>query len=132
MTSEYSITPQRTNTILYCHRWQETVPFYKEVLALPVAFENDWFVEFRLTDTSFLSIANAARATIAAVQGQGVTLTWEVADLGRVRAVLETRGIAATAIRRKWGAQAFYCADPEGHRLEFWTAEDGTGSQLDG
>lgn len=45
----------------------ETVHFYNKRMSLPVAFENDWFVEFQLTDTSFLSIANSARATISDV-----------------------------------------------------------------
>ena len=118
------IEPRRTNTILYCHRWPETVTFYQEKLKLPVAFANDWFVEFQLTDSSFLSIANAAQATIADVQGQGMTLTLEVADAAAVKAELDRLGLATTPLKRRWNALAFYCFDPEGHRLEFWTAEE--------
>lgn len=120
------ITLKRSNTILYCCRWAETVCFYKTQMCLPVSFENEWFVEFQLTPTSFLSIANAARATIAAVQGQGVTLTWQVNDIKSVKQQLAEQQITTTAIQRKWGALAFYCTDPEGHRLEFWTDENGT------
>lgn len=116
--------PKRTNTILYCRHWQETVSFYKEYLELPVVFANEWFVEFELTKTSFLSIANAARATISAVQGQGITLTWQVSDVAAVKAKLEKQGIVTTPIKRKWQARVCYCSDPEGHRLEFWTAEN--------
>ena len=116
---------QRTNTILYCRHWVETVNFYKTKICLPVAFENDWFVEFQLADASFLSIANSERATISDVQGQGVTLTWEVTDLERIKEHLETQGIATTPIRRKWNAWVCYCQDPEGHRLEFWTTDNG-------
>jgi catechol 2,3-dioxygenase-like lactoylglutathione lyase family enzyme len=115
---------KRTNTILYCRYWIETVTFYKKQMGLPIVFENDWFVEFQLTDTSFLSIANSDRATISDVQGQGVTLTWEVPGLEEVKQQLEGQGILTTAIQRKWGALAFYCHDPEGHRLEFWMNED--------
>jgi len=125
------ITLQRTNTILYCRYWMETVHFYKKQLCFSVSFENDWFVEFQLTSTSFLSIANSARATIADVQGQGVTLTWEVTDLEDAKEHLEMQGIATTPIQRKWGALAFYCTDPEGHRLEFWTQANGKRSSLD-
>lgn len=117
------IVPKRTNTILYCRRWQETVLFYKEQLGLAVVYANDWFVEFQLTDTSFLSIANAARATVEAVQGQGVTLTWEVAEVKSIQSELAGRGIHTTPIKRKWGAQVCYSYDPEGHRLEFWEAD---------
>lgn len=123
------ITLQRTNTILYVRHWKETVHFYKQQLCLPVAFENDWFIEFQLTNTSFLSIANSARATITDVQGQGVTLTWEVADLEATKQQLEVQGISTTPIQCKWGALAFYCSDPEGHRLEFWTQANGKEEQ---
>ncbi len=122
---------QRSNTILYCHHWMETVRFYKRNICLPVALENDWFVEFQLTDSSFLSIANSARATISAVQGQGVTLTWEVVDLEKAKEHLEMQGTATTPIQHKWNATVFYCHDPEGHRLEFWASDKRNGSSLD-
>ncbi len=110
----------RTNTILYCHQWRETVEFYRHQLALPVAFENDWFVEFRLTRHTYLSIADCRRATVRAVHGQGITLTWRVADINDVQSELQQRGVETTPIRRKWDALVLYCYDPEGHRLEFW------------
>ena len=111
----------RANTVLYCERWRETVEFYRSVLGLAVEFDNDWFVEFRLTASSFLSIADAARATIGAVGGQGVTLTWMVPDPAATRILLEGRGIDVTPIERRWEANVFYCHDPEGHRIEFWS-----------
>lgn len=114
---------QKSNTILYCRHWTETARFYREIMALPVNFANDWFVEFQLTATSFLSIADAARATIKAVDGQGVTLAWQVGDAAAARAMLQARGIAVTPLQRKWGGLLFYCHDPEGHRLELWQAE---------
>jgi catechol-2,3-dioxygenase len=112
---------ERTNTVLYCARWSETVAFYRSVIGLDVALENDWFVEFRLTSSSFLSIADASRATIGAVHGQGITLTWQVEDLSAVRTLLESKGVAATPPRRRWNADVVYCQDPEGHRIEFWS-----------
>lgn len=112
----------RTNVILYCRHWRDTVNFYRHKLRLPVAFENDWFVEFNLTADSFLSIADSRRATIRPVQGQGMTLTLRVADLKIAQAQLRRRDVETTPIRRKWDALVFYCHDPEGHRLEFWQA----------
>lgn len=111
---------QRTNTILYCHHWAATVAFYREVLQLAVAHETDWFIEFRLTAESYLSVADERRATIASVGGQGITLSWQVADLDRHRAMLEQHGITLTPTKRKWGARLFYLHDPEGHRIELW------------
>lgn len=64
-----------SNTILYCRRWAETVDFYRRVLGLPVNVEKDWFVEFRLPDTSFVSVADASRASIDSAAGAGITLT---------------------------------------------------------
>lgn len=110
----------RANIILYCHNWHDTVNFYRRKLCLPVDFENDWFVEFRLTADSFLSIADTRRATIRPVQGQGMTLTLRVPDISTTQAELQRRGVEMTPISRKWGALVFYCHDPEGHRLEFW------------
>ena len=114
------IAVQRTNTILYCRRWAATVQFYRDQLRLPVAFANDWFVEFQLNAAAYLSVADAARASIAAVDGQGITLAWQVHNLEEVRNHLLQQGIAATPLRRRWDAWVFYCHDPEGHRLEFW------------
>ena len=113
---------ERANTVLYCRRWTETVAFYGAVLELPVEMSNDWFVEFRLTSSSFLSIADASRASVGSVDGNGVTLTWRVADAAVVREHLVVNGIDATPIRRRWGADGFFCRDPEGNRVEIWTA----------
>ena len=110
----------RANTILYCCHWAETVHFYRHQLRLPVTFENAWFVEFQLSEEAFLSVADTACASIAAVEGQGITLTWQVDDLDGVREYLRGQGIVATPIRHRWNARVFYCRDPEGHRLEFW------------
>lgn len=114
------ITLERTNIVLYCRHWQDTVDFYRQQLGFPVAFENDWFVEFQLTADAFLSIANSRRTSIRDVHGQGITLTWRVANLSATQAELHERGVETTTISRKWDALVFYCRDPEGHRLEFW------------
>lgn len=115
---------RRTNTILYCQNWEATADFYRNTLGLPVSFANDWFVELALEAGAHLSIANAARSSIAAVGGQGITLAWQVADLAAVRKELETAGVAVTPIKRRWGAWVCYCRDPEGHRIELWEEED--------
>jgi catechol 2,3-dioxygenase-like lactoylglutathione lyase family enzyme len=110
----------RANTILYCTKWTETVAFYRATLGLAVTFENDWFVEFRVADTSMLSIADVSRATIRAVEGQGITLTWQVVSTHAVRDVLRSRGVEVTALTERFGATVCYFHDPEGHRVELW------------
>ena len=110
----------RFNTVLYCDLWTATVDFYRELLGFDVAHESDWFVEFRLTGGAFLSIADASRATIEAVGGKGVTLTFHTDALAETKSLLDGNGVATTPISRRWGADVFYCHDPEGHRIEFW------------
>lgn len=111
----------RANTVLYCRRWSETVAFYRDVLAFETAFANDWFVEFRIGgDVGFLSVADAARASVGAVEGRGITLAWRTPDLAAAHAHLAGAGVAVTPIERRWGAIAFFCHDPEGNRVELW------------
>lgn len=109
----------RTNTILYCKAWKETVLFYKELVGLGVSYESDWFVEFEV-GPGFLSIADAARATVGESRGEGITLSWEVGDIHSARRELEKRGVRTDPIGRRWGALIVDFWDPEGHRIELW------------
>lgn len=110
-----------SNTILYCSRWHDSVDFYRRVLGLPVNVEKDWFVEFRLTAHSFVSIADAARASIDSSAGQGLTLTLQVDDVQEIHGRLAEAGAEVGGVKRHpWGALGFFCRDPEGYRLEFW------------
>jgi catechol 2,3-dioxygenase-like lactoylglutathione lyase family enzyme len=111
----------RVNTVLYCDEWAPTVAFYRDTLGFDVVHEKDWFVEFRLTDDAFLSVADARRTTIEAVGGKGITLTLHTDALADTKAVLDGLGIPTTPMTRRWGADVFYCHDPEGHRIEFWS-----------
>ena len=110
-----------SNTILYCERWDETVDFYRRVLSLPVNVEKDWFVEFRLTDQSCVSVADARRATIDTSAGRGITLALQVDDVHAMHGRLAAAGVQTGRVKRHpWGALGFFCRDPEGYRLEFW------------
>ena len=101
--------------------WAATVAFYRDLLGFDVEHESDWFFEFRVTSTAFLSVADARRATIEAGGGRGITLTLRTASLAETKALLEAGNVSTTPITRRWGADVFYCHDPEGHRLEFWS-----------
>lgn len=113
---------KRANTILYCQHWRRAVDFYRRVLALPVIFERDWFVEFALCDGARLSIADEARARIKSAAGAGLTLSLEVEDADGLWHELKEHGLAPEPVRdHPWGARTFYLFDPEGHRLEIWS-----------
>ena len=110
-----------TNTILYCRKWEKTVGFYRDRLRLPVLFSTTWFVEFQLNDASRLSIADETRATVKGSGGRGITISWEVGDIGFAWDWAQNAGAMPTGIREHpWGARVFYLWDPEGHRIEFW------------
>ncbi len=111
------------NTILYCNKWQETVEFYQNWLKLPVNFSSDWFVEFQLGQSAYLSVADATRATIKSSQGAGLTLTLRVENAAEAWQMLKHNGIAVGPIKEVWGACVFYFYDPEGYRLEVWSSK---------
>jgi catechol-2,3-dioxygenase len=112
---------QTTNIILYCKKWTQTVDFYRKLLALPVLFENDWFVEFALNAASRLSIADENRASVKSSKGAGITLALETADIETLWAQMGKLRLNPTAIRaHPWNAKVFYLFDPEGHRIEIW------------
>jgi uncharacterized glyoxalase superfamily protein PhnB len=116
---------KRTNTILYCKRWKETVAFYQQHLGLPITFSTDWFVEFRLADAAHLSVADEIRASVKSNSGQGITLALQVDNAETVWESLQERGLRPQPLRdHPWGARAFYLFDPEGHRLEIWSPNE--------
>ena len=112
---------EASNTILYCEQWRETTAFYRDALGLSKTAATDWLVEFQLTPTSRLGVADAKRTSIRPAEGAGITLTFKVADLRAVHENLRHKGIEVDPIRDcKMGGQAFFLHDPEGNRLEFW------------
>ncbi len=116
------------NTILYCRRWPETVSFYRDILQLGISFASDWFIEFRVNETAFLSVADERRASIKSSAGAGLTITWQVDDIDAAWRYLHSQGAEPGPIKtHAWGDQVFYFYDPEGHRLELWSFKRGTG-----
>jgi catechol 2,3-dioxygenase-like lactoylglutathione lyase family enzyme len=108
------------NTILYCTRWKETVEFYAAGLGLERLCTRNWFVEFQLTASTRLSIADETRASIKSAGGRGVTISMAVADLQSTYRALKEKNLSPTPIKSLWGSRVFYLRDPEGNRLEFW------------
>ena len=111
------------NTILYCRRWQETVTFYRDILGFPTTFENDWFVEFKVTTNACLSVVNEQRATIKSAEGRGLTLAFQVDRADETWQHLLAKGVNVGKIAdHPWGGRAFFLFDPAGNRLEVWSA----------
>ncbi len=113
----------RTSTILYCDKWTETVAFYEKKLGLPVSFRSSWFVEFALSNTARLSVADALRTTVKSAAGQGITLSLQMQNIESVWRFLHDAGINPTTIKEhSMQARVFYFHDPEGYRIEVWSA----------
>ena len=110
-----------SNTIIYVDPWTETVAFYRDVIGLTSSFENDWFVEFGLVGHGRLSVAHAARSTIAAGNGAGITLSWQVPDVDAACEHLARNGVTSTPIVTRWGGATTFFHDPAGNRIEFWS-----------
>ncbi len=120
MTNTFS--PKNANTILYCRKWQETVDFYKDCLGLPITHNAGWFIEFKLTETAHISIADESRASIKSCGGAGVTLALQVESAEETWQCLTSSGLAIEPVREHpWGSYVFYFSDPEGHRIEVWS-----------
>jgi predicted enzyme related to lactoylglutathione lyase len=116
------LTFNRTNTILYCEKWSETLDFYQHDLDLPITFTTDWFVEFQLAQGAHLSIADEKRASIQSCRGKGLTLSLQVENADQAWHQLSSKGLIVEPIKdHSWGARTFYLYDPEGHRLEIWS-----------
>ncbi len=119
MTNAFS--PKNANTILYCKKWKETVDFYKNRLGLLITHNSDWFIEFKLTETAHISIADEQRASIKSSGGTGITLALQVESATSTWEYLRVSGLDIGPVKEHpWGAQVFYFFDPEGHRIEVW------------
>lgn len=112
----------RTNTILYCRNWNEMIVFYQDNLQLPISHRNDWFVEFKINENTYLSVADERRASIKSATGGGITLSWQVTDIKNARDRLRDCEIVVSELKQKWGALVCYFNDPEGNRIELWEA----------
>lgn len=113
-----------SNTILYSSVWEATVAFYRTGLGLPVVTSTDWFVEFALTATSYLSVADERCTSIKSGGKAGITIALQVDDLEGVWMKALERGLTPTPIEEHpWNARIFYVFDPEGRRIELWQRE---------
>ncbi len=110
-----------SNTILYCKRWKECIEFYSEGLNLPVLFQKEWFVEYKLTKTAHLSIADSSKSSIKSSCGMGLTISLQVDDIESEHIRFQEKNLNPTPIHLIWGSRAFYIFDPDGNRMEFWS-----------
>jgi predicted enzyme related to lactoylglutathione lyase len=78
-------------------------------------------VELAVSPTAFVSVADAARATVAPGDGRGITLSWRVADVDATRAALLADGVAVGPVGTRFGSRVADVHDPAGNRIELWS-----------
>ena len=122
-SQEPRVKIKSTNTILYCTNWEATVEFYRTGLKLPVLSSTEWFVEFKLNESSRVSVADEAHTSVKSGGGKGLTLSLQVDDIEQTRKELMQAGLTPTPVREVWGSKVIYVYDPEGNRLEFWSGK---------
>ena len=121
LSQEPRVKIKSTNTILYCRNLEATVEFYRTGLKLPVLSSTEWFLEFKLNETSRVSVADEARTSVKSGGGKGLTLSLQVDDIEQTREELMEAGTTPTPVKEVWGSKVIYIHDPEGNRLEFWS-----------
>ena len=120
------------NTILCCHTWQEAVDVYATVPSLPATRLADWLVEFEIRPGANLSIADTRRTKLRSAGGAGITITFEVEEIGAVWRRPRQQHVPTEPIRSSpFGGKALFLRAPEGNRLEFWSriSEDSANTQ---
>lgn len=78
-------------------------------------------MEFRVSEQSYLSVADEGRTSVRSSGGDGVTVSFRVEDAEGLRRELIAKGAVPGVMRQVWGSRAFFIRDPEGNRLEFWS-----------
>jgi len=111
------------HTILYSHKWNECVSFYRDILGFPIIFANKIFVELEPAQGSRIGLLDATRARRSPSTHDSFILSFCVSDVERTYSLLQARYPGLSEIRsHPWGARVFELKDPEGRRIEFWSS----------
>lgn len=85
-----------------------------------------WMIEFMLTDTSFITVADENRASIKSSYGAGITLAIRVDDADRFHKFLTDKGtVPGEVTDYPPSTRRFFIHDPEGNRIEIWSQSSG-------
>jgi glyoxylase I family protein len=118
---------------IICSDYEDSKRFYTQVLGLPVLAEHwragrrSWKLDLALPDGSQIELFSFENppARPSWPEARGLRhLAFEVADVARAKAELESRGVAVEAIRvDEYTRRRFtFFADPDGLPLELYEA----------
>lgn len=110
--------------ILGTERFKECVHFYRDLLDLPVWFEKDHLVCLRFGD-GYLMIETGGMARTGRKPNQEnpTMLRFNVEDVERAAAELESRGVSVEIKRFSWGTVGTF-TDPDGNACGLKNADD--------
>ncbi|MBB4234149.1 VOC family protein [Rhizobium esperanzae] len=108
--------------ILKTERFEECVRFYRDILELPVWFEQDDLTCLRFGD-GYLMIETGGMARDSRKLGHEnpTILRLNVVDVGAAAAALQSRGVAVDIRRFSWGVIGAF-VDPDGNACELKNA----------
>jgi len=114
------------HTVLICDDWEACVSFYRDTLGFPVVYDRERFVEFEVTSNARIGLLRPLHPHTPKPSHDRVILSVCVEDIEATHAELKSRLPDLPAVsKHPWGPRVFELRDPEGWRLEFWSAEDG-------
>ncbi|MBI3998215.1 MAG: VOC family protein [Armatimonadetes bacterium] len=102
---------------LWARNFQATVRFYRDVLGLPVEYEDESFVQFA-TEGTRLYVHSMREAP--PLRPHTVEIHFEVPDVDTAAAALREKGVAFEQPPQNmpWGTRQAWCRDPEGYMVE--------------
>lgn len=112
--------PIANETVLYVRDLDAARGFYGDLLGLQVIYESDFFLSFRMSESSFLS-CNARREMYeeAGTGGRGVIIEFRVENVDQAWQRLASLGIPFDfpPEDKPWGLRSCGTRDPEGYAV---------------
>lgn len=117
---------RRMDLTISTHKLEQSKEFYMEYLGFQLVFENDWYIELLAKGSTTMGVSFVAPDLSAGEKftGQGMILSFEVADVDAEYARLKEAGIMiCEELKDKpWGERSFVINDPNGVHIYLYKA----------
>ncbi len=108
-------------TFLYYRDLERAIPFYRDILGLPLAIDQGWCKIYSLSPRAMVGLVDEKRGSLNASDDKAVVLSLVVEDVDAWHRHLSAAGVAdltAPKLSREIGVYGFFCHDPEGYKIE--------------
>ena len=116
MKIEYPIT------FLYYKDLAPAVPFYADLLGLPLTVDQGWAKIFAVGPTAMVGLVDETHGSLKATPDKAVLLTLVVDDVDAWHGKLAAAGVrnlTEPKLHKDIGVYCFFAEDPGGYKLEF-------------